>query len=384
MLEEEEESEELLYENEADNIDDISDDEDELDEEDQEFIGEVVLKFWKKSCKALASDFAICGWYLCIVAEVMDDVRGDDTIEHRDVVERVITQLCQDSTGLGNFKSRSHNDTYDTFWTEWRDFSNKLDAFSSKRMCNSASAVQGKSYVFHKRYSLKVTTVLGYVACRGTSNVLGIGAAERSWGDVKQLKTDKRSHLSVESIEQQSIIFGAVSMHKARIGREEAEKLDHKISSKFWTDIDVEYDLGLTKYGVDVEDLQHPLAPARIFRGWIEDWEVPLLKRNDQVVEAKLLTKYHGLKLYCTKDKIVYTFFSFNLEFQRDRNSRGWSLSTVPPEYVPDGRQDDSIIGFSIDGETASMIAETEQDPKMNIEISAAEEDEDEDENEEE
>jgi hypothetical protein len=131
----------------------------------------------------------------------------------------------------------------------------------------------------------------------------------------------------------------------------------------------VEYDLGLTKYGVDVEDMQHPLAPARIFRGWIEDWEVPLLKKNDQVVEAKLLTKYHGLKLYCPKDKIVYTVLSFNLELQRDRKSRGWSLLTVPPEYVPDDSQDDSIIGFVIDDETTSMISETEQDPKMNIEI---------------
>jgi hypothetical protein len=169
--------------------------------------------------------------------------------------------------------------------------------------------------------------------------------------------------LSVEAVEQQIIIFGAASIHKARIGREEAEKLDHNISSKFWTDIDVEYDLGL--YRVDVEDLQHPLAPARIFRGWIEDWEVPLLKKNDQVVESKLLTKHHGLKLYCPKDKIVYTVLSLNLEFQRDCKSRVWSLLTVPPEYVPDGSQDDSIIGFMIDDETASMIAETEQDPKI-------------------
>jgi hypothetical protein len=53
---------------------------------------------------------------------------------------------------------------------------------------------------------------------------------------------------------------------------------------------------------------------------------------------------------------------------------------TVPPEYVPDGRQDDSIIGFMIDDETASMIAETEQDAKMNIEIIASAEDEYEDE----
>jgi hypothetical protein len=55
---------------------------------------------------------------------------------------------------------------------------------------------------------------------------------------------------------------------------------------------------------------------------------------------------------------------------------------TVPPEYIPHGIQDDSIIGFMIDDETASMIAETEQDPKMNIEIFAAAEDEDEDEDE--
>jgi hypothetical protein len=224
--------------------------------------------------------------------------------------------------------------------------------------------------------------VLGYVVCRITSKVLGIGAAERSWGDVKQLKTYKRSHLVVEAIEQQSIIFGAASMHKAHIGWEEAKKLDNKISSNFWTDVDVEYDFGLTKYRVDVEYLQHPLAPTRIFRGWIEDWEVPLVKKNDQVVEAKLLTKYHGLKLYCTKDNFFYIVLSFNLEFQRDRKSRGWSLLTVPPEYTPDGRQDDSIIGFMIEDETASMIAENEQDPKMSIEIIVAAEDEDENEEE--
>jgi hypothetical protein len=76
MLEEEEESEELLFESEADNIDEISDDEDELQEEQPEYLGEMLLKFWKKRCKALASDFIICGWYLCIVPEVMDDVRA--------------------------------------------------------------------------------------------------------------------------------------------------------------------------------------------------------------------------------------------------------------------------------------------------------------------
>jgi hypothetical protein len=35
----------------------------------------------------------------------------------------------------------------------------------------------------------------------------------------------------------------------------------------------------------------------------------------------------------------------------------------------------DSIIGFMIDDETASMISETDQDPKMNIEVIATAED---------
>jgi hypothetical protein len=93
--------------------------------------------------------------------------------------------------------------------------------------------------------------------------------------------------LSVEAIEQQIIIFGAASMHTARTRREEAEKLDHNISSKFWTDADVEYDLGLTKYGVDVENLQHPLAPARFFVDGLKTGKyrssrrmIKLLKKN--------------------------------------------------------------------------------------------------------
>jgi hypothetical protein len=40
-----------------------------------------------------------------------------------------------------------------------------------------------------------------------------------------------------------------------------------------------------------------------------------------------------------------------------------------------DDSQDDSIIGFVIDDETVSMIAETEQYPKMNIEVISAAED---------
>jgi hypothetical protein len=62
-----------------------------------------------------------------------------------------------------------------------------------------------------KLITLKVTDVLGYVACRVTSKVLGIEATEYSWGDVKQLKSDKLAHLCINSVELQIAIFSAAS-----------------------------------------------------------------------------------------------------------------------------------------------------------------------------
>ena len=47
------------------------------------------------------------------------------------------------------------------------------------------------------KYSLPFTKVLGFVACRVTSKVLGIGAADRSWGDVKTIKFGKDLPLAV-------------------------------------------------------------------------------------------------------------------------------------------------------------------------------------------
>ena len=42
-------------------------------------------------------------------------------------------------------------------------------------------------HLWHKKYSLPSTKVLGFVAFRVTSKILGIGSAERSWGYVKTI-----------------------------------------------------------------------------------------------------------------------------------------------------------------------------------------------------
>ena len=58
---------------------------------------------------------------------------------------------------------------------------------------------------------------LGFFAFRVTSKVLGIGAAERSWGDVKTIKYGKRSAISSYVSEKQSIFNTSACIESAII-----------------------------------------------------------------------------------------------------------------------------------------------------------------------
>ena len=63
---------------------------------------------------------------------------------------------------------------------------------------------------WHQKYSLSCTKVLGFVACIVTSNVIVIGAAERSWGDVKTIRSGKRYAISSDVSEKQSNVYTSV------------------------------------------------------------------------------------------------------------------------------------------------------------------------------
>ncbi len=78
-------------------------------------------------------------------------------------------------------------------------------------------AVNGDSFVWHYLYSLPYTKVLDFVACHTTSKQLGIGAAERSWSDVKQIKDGKRSNLGRVSIEKRAILYSSARLNEAKI-----------------------------------------------------------------------------------------------------------------------------------------------------------------------
>ena len=46
--------------------------------------------------------------------------------------------------------------------------------------------------VGHEQYLVSHTVLFGKVSFRATSRIIGIGYAERHWGDVKHIKSGKR------------------------------------------------------------------------------------------------------------------------------------------------------------------------------------------------
>ena len=80
--------------------------------------------------------------------------------------------------------------------------------------------------------------------------------------------------------------------------------------------LSLSFDAQLANFGVDLNELKEP-ANVRTFRGWIEDWERPLLVQNDPVAEAKLLAKSRGLRFFLPEDKVTYTICEDNHEYQR-------------------------------------------------------------------
>jgi hypothetical protein len=76
----------------------------------------------------------------------------------------------------------------DTFWNEFKAFQCCTEPFHHPSRWETPDVSSGRSHIWHEKYSLPYTQVLGYVACFVTSKLCGIGPAERSWAAVKTVK----------------------------------------------------------------------------------------------------------------------------------------------------------------------------------------------------
>ena len=152
-------------------------------------------------------------------------------------------------------------DDINLFWEEFDQFHSKTGLFADRdHIWNSSDIQKGNAHLWHYRNSFRYTKLFGKLSCRVTSKILGIGSAERSWGDTKHLKTNKRSHLSGERTKKQATIFGASCMERAEI--KQRFRTESKNPYKYWTDEDFDREFDM----LAEIDLQKPKRVLRIFK----------------------------------------------------------------------------------------------------------------------
>ena len=116
------------------------------------------------------------------------------------------------------------------------------------------------------------TKVLGFVSCRVTSKVLGIGASERSWDDVNTINYRKISSISSYVSEKQSIVYTSACIESDIIEQYYSDKkLNDNCSSHTWNEEDDDFDQQFKKWGVE-KVFSYQSQPIKIgLRSYIED-----------------------------------------------------------------------------------------------------------------
>jgi hypothetical protein len=173
------------------------------------------------------------------------------------------------NTNPAVFSMSLHN-IIDTFWNELKAFQNCTHPYHEPSRWATYNATKGNSYLWHEKYSILYMSVLGFVACRVTSKLCGIGLAKSSWDRVKQVKDGKRYHLSGLSTEKRTVLFVSSKISQARILCDRMEKLDATGHNAMIGDDDINVDLQLKTFGVDMGALKEPPI-KHIFRAWVED-----------------------------------------------------------------------------------------------------------------
>ena len=105
------------------------------------------------------------------------------------------------------------------FWLEFKHLQKKTGPLEKQPRWLTSAALTGSPHIWHELYSLSYTEVLGFVSCKTTSKTLGNGACERSWVNVKHIKTVKRSHMGVESTNKRLVLYTTAKIHKSMIRR---------------------------------------------------------------------------------------------------------------------------------------------------------------------
>ena len=216
----------------------------------------------------------------------------------------------------------------------------------------------------HQKYSLPCTNILGFFACRVTSKVLRIGAAERSWGDVKTIKSGKISAIISDVSQKQSIFNTSEYIESSRTKQYHSDRqLNDNCSSHTWNEEDDDFDKQLEKWGVGKVFSNQSEPVKRELRAYIEDWEKQPMKKNYQRTCTRFLARYGGLYIYDIDFWKRYTIDDEDTHFVK-----GDGYAFIGNQDHPDGTStynEYSCIHYDLFG----RILETDQNSNIILKV---------------
>ena len=172
-----------------------------------------ILFGWERSKVKLDHDYAITECSFSVMPEVRANVKDFLNGEHRDSIEHVVSKLheplCPNKSN--KIQVKTMGEILHMLWLESKHFQKKTRPFNKHPRCFTSAALTDRSHIWRELYFLAYMEVLGFVACRTNFKPLLIGACEKSWVDVKHIKTGKRSHMGQEYTKKRAVLYTILS-----------------------------------------------------------------------------------------------------------------------------------------------------------------------------
>ena len=195
-------------------------------------LGSIILNKWKKRQSKLINDFSIAAWCLSVMKEVYDDCTSRITGEDRLALRRMVKKLHVAPCPNEQVADLTLDEIEDLFVEEFDQFRSQTGIFADGSTCGgkwtSKDARDGKSHIWHQKWTLPYTKVLGWVGVRLCSKLLGIGQCERNWRDVSAVKGKRKGKPKAGKVEKKGILMTTALINTARIKQDARERIDCK------------------------------------------------------------------------------------------------------------------------------------------------------------
>ena len=222
--------------------------------------------------------YAVTVWMLCVTPHIREYVLVNKNVENMKQVNvfiKILFHVISDD---------EMNDTLDKFWSEYTAFNHNNCPFNGDYfICSSKDTLGGNSHVWHNKYSIPCTKVLGFVACRVIYKILGIGADERYWGDVKKIESGKISAISSNVLEKQSIVYTYACIELGKVVQIGSDyNIDEHYPRNLWYDDDEVFNNQLERWGVDM--IYKPTSVIIELRTYTEELEINHTKKSEHKI----------------------------------------------------------------------------------------------------